>query len=260
MNDAGNTGVHWHRWPGRGFPLVLLHGIGSAGSGFAALARASGRDIWAWDMPGYGASRHLVPDWPVARDYGEALRVTLDAAGLDRVDLFGHSLGALIAGGFARACPERVRDLTLSSPALGHRTAHGTLSEATAARIAAFDRDGPEVFAGARAPRLLARPEGAALRMVQDQMAALDPRGHAQASRLLSTGDLLADAAFLTVPTRVIVGARDRITPPESAERLHAVVPEAVRGTLTLVPDAGHALATEAPAAVAACLSEKENA
>ena len=113
---------------------------------------------------------------------------------------------------------------------------------------------GPAAFAEARAPRLLHDPTPAQIDAVRAQMAALDPAGHAQAAHMLSSGDLAADAARLRVPTAVVVGREDRITPPASAAHVHVAIPAAMRGDLTLVPSAGHALAQQAPAALAAAL------
>lgn len=75
--------------------------------------------------------------------------------------------------------------------------------------------------------------------------------GYAQAVRMLASGRLLDDAEKLAVPTHVVVGERDAVTPPENAERLFGHLSAATAGTLSIVPDAGHALSVEAPEAVA---------
>ncbi|MCD1182927.1 alpha/beta hydrolase, partial [Leptospira sp. Pond_2020] len=56
------------------------------------------------------------------------------------------------------------------------------------------------------------------------------------------------------VPTDVIVGAEDVVTPPDSARRAHAALRQPWRGALTLVSGAGHALYQQSPAAFAAAL------
>ena len=75
-----------------------------------------------------------------------------------------------------------------------------------------------------------------------------------QAVRALAAGDLQADAANIAAPTLVAVGAQDVITPPANAHAAFAALPRGLR--LTEVPDAGHALPQEAPAAVAALLQD----
>lgn len=249
--------VTFHSW-GEGEPVaVLLHGIGSASTGFASVAaHLPGWSVLAWDMPGYGATPPLDQEWPDAGDYAQALMIVLENLNVSQVHLLGHSLGALIAARFAVEHPDRVASLVLASPALGHKTPPPALSQAVTDRLAAFDTEGPETFAASRAPRLLANPTGTALATVRNQMARLDPTGHRAAARLLSGGDLLTDVAQLAVPVRVIVGAEDRITPPEAARRCHAACPDALRGSMITCPGAGHALATEAPEALAMALSD----
>jgi pimeloyl-ACP methyl ester carboxylesterase len=85
-------------------------------------------------------------------------------------------------------------------------------------------------------------------------MAALNKTGYAQAVRALGHGDLLADAARITAPTSVAIGAEDAVTPPAGARALHAALSnpcEYQKFTAT-----GHALPQEAPIAVARLLEE----
>ena len=102
------------------------------------------------------------------------------------------------------------------------------LPPAVADRIDALDRLGPERFAAARAPGLLADPAARpdVLRTVEHAMAAIRRPGYDQAARLLAGGRLLDDAAKVDVPTAVLVGAQDRITPPANVRRVF----EALRG------------------------------
>uniref|UniRef100_UPI00016A5482 alpha/beta fold hydrolase n=1 Tax=Burkholderia ubonensis TaxID=101571 RepID=UPI00016A5482 len=95
---------------GRTLPVVLLHGIGSGAASWVCQLDALGasRRVFAWDAPGYGASTPVHGASPAASDYAAALAAWLDALGIDRCVLVGHSLGAIIAGGFARVMPERI--------------------------------------------------------------------------------------------------------------------------------------------------------
>lgn len=248
--------------PGRNGPaLVLLHGIGSHAASFAPLLPQLPDDwrVIAWNAPGYGGSIPLDGDWPVVADYARALAGLYDALDLDRTLLAGHSLGALTAAAFAAEHPGRVTRLLLASPAVGHGVAPGgALGPAARARIDDLDRLGPAAFAAARAPRLVYRPEAnpALVAAVADGMARVTPRGYGQAVRMLASGRLLDDTARLAVPTDVIVGAEDLVTPPEDARRIHAALRPDRRGSFTQVPEAGHALYHQAPAAFAAALAD----
>lgn len=90
---------------------------------------------------------------------------------------------------------------------------------------------------------------------VQAAMSRVTLPGYGQAARMLASGRLLDDAERLMVPTDVIVGAGDLVTPPDGARRAFSALHRAAQGRLTIVPDAGHALYLQAPAAFAAALA-----
>ena len=106
--------------PPRGALVVLVHGWGACVYTFReavpALARA-GRRVLAFDLRGHGLS-----DKPVGRGKYSVdalcadLRDVMDAAGVDRADLLGHSLGGGVALHFALTYPERIRRLVLAAP------------------------------------------------------------------------------------------------------------------------------------------------
>ncbi|WP_417677191.1 alpha/beta fold hydrolase [Pseudodonghicola sp.] len=254
------AGISYLERPGTGPVLVLLHGIGSRAASFTPLLPHLPAEyrVIAWNAPGYGDSDPLDQDWPVAADYARALDRFLDQVVPEgQVMLLGHSLGALMAASFAAARRDRVSRLIFASPALGHGMARGgTLSAAAQSRIDDLERQGAEAFAAARAARLVHDPEAnpEIVALVRSAMSQVKLPGYAQAARMLASGRLLDDAERLSVPTDVIVGAEDRVTPPEGAERAHAALPRAMRGRLTLLPEAGHAIYQQAPARFAAAL------
>jgi pimeloyl-ACP methyl ester carboxylesterase len=243
-----------------GTSIVLLHGIGSNASSFASLMAAfdARHPIFAWDAPGYGASTPVTADWPDASDYAAALTHLLDQLEISRCAVAGHSLGTLIAARFALTSPSRVAALFLLSPALGYGVQRGdALPSAVAARLTELDRLGPEKFAAARAPSLLADPAARpdVLQDVERAMAAVRRPGYDQAARLLAGGRLLADAANIRVPAAVLVGAQDRITPPESARRVFDALSSAAQRHFFEVSAAGHAVCQEHPAEMARAIA-----
>lgn len=255
-----SASIDYRERPGTGPALVLLHGIGSNADSFGPLLPLLPADwrVIAWNAPGYGASEPLAADWPTAADYADALAAFLDRLGLGRVVLAGHSLGALIGAAFAAARPDRVERLLLASPALGHGVVPGAaLSDAAQSRIDDLARLGPAGFARARAPRLVYRAgeNPKLVAAVEAGMARVSSPGYDQASRMLASGRLLDDARRLAVPTDVVVGEEDVVTPPAGARALHAAIPAPVRGRLVEVPAAGHALYTQAPFAFAQALA-----
>lgn len=254
-------GITLRERPGDGEIIVLLHGIGSSAASWTPLIPHLPADarVIAWNAPGYGGSRPLAPDWPVAADYADALTGLVEAERLERFTLAGHSLGCLMGASFAAANPGVVARLILASPALGHGASPGgAISGAARKRIDDLEALGPTAFAKARAPRLLHRPTPVELAAVEAEIAKVSMPGYGQAVRMLASGRLTGDCARLTVPTDVIVGAEDAVTPPDAARKAHAAIPEAARGALILVPGAGHALATQAPRALADIITSRQ--
>jgi pimeloyl-ACP methyl ester carboxylesterase len=83
--------------------------------------------------------------------------------------------------------------------------------------------------------------------------------GYAQASRMLSCADLIADAKSIPLKTLVLVGEQDEVTPPANCRRLFDALMSATP-TLghqwTTIAKAGHAVTQERPAEVAAAIEQ----
>lgn len=239
---------------GRTLPVVLLHGIGSGAASWVRQLDALGasRRVFAWDAPGYGASTPVHGASPAAADYAAALAAWLDALGIDRCVLVGHSLGAIVAGGFARVMPERVAGLLLISPAGGYGSAPGeTRASRRDARLAMLDELGPAGLAAQRSGNMLSGFASEDARAwVRWNMARIVPAGYAQATHLLANADLASDLAGFRGRAAVAVGANDAITPPAACERIAA----ALHVGLQVIPQAGHAGYVEAPAVYSALI------
>jgi 3-oxoadipate enol-lactonase len=114
LAEAGGVRLAYRAWGAPGAPpLVLLHGLGEGSADWDGVAPAFARHcrVYAPDLRGHGRS-----DWPGAYSV-ELMRADvlgfLDALGLDRVDLIGHSMGGLVACLLAQQRPLRVRALIL---------------------------------------------------------------------------------------------------------------------------------------------------
>lgn len=241
--------------------LVFLHGIGSSAESFVDLFDhlPGAYRALAWNAPGYGGSAPLAADWPVAGDYAEALSRFLDAAGVQRAVLIGHSLGTLMAGAFARTSPDRVAHLVLAASACGYRIAPGAaLPDGVGARIDDLARLGPTEFARTRAARLVFEPEEntETLARVTREMGRVDPKGYAQAVRMLASGDLEATLREVRVPCDFIIGAEDIVTPEEQTTRAAAARASAggPAPRVESIARAGHAVYLQRPAAFAEAL------
>lgn len=95
--DAAGSMVRWVETPGRSPARVFVHGLGGTGSGaFGNVAtdpRLGGHRTLVIDLPGHGHSDR--PDgWAYSLDdHAGAVAAICRAAGIDAIDLIGHSLG-----------------------------------------------------------------------------------------------------------------------------------------------------------------------
>ncbi len=103
---------------GEGEPIVLVHGMGCSVYSWRLLIPLLSDEykVYAFDLPGFGLS-----DKPSDYDYslesqGEFVIDFLDAVGLDKTILLGHSMGGVIVGYAAAKHPERVSKLVLNNP------------------------------------------------------------------------------------------------------------------------------------------------
>lgn len=136
MTRAGATAdraaVSVLRWPGAGnsaarAPVILLHGSPGSAAGFGDLApllAAEGRDVYAVDLPGFGASAKWVPSYAVTA-HARATLAAMDELGLGRAHVVGWSMGGGVGLQMAALEPERLASLTLLA-SIGSQRAEGS--------------------------------------------------------------------------------------------------------------------------------------
>lgn len=246
-----------YRENGAGSPLVLLHGISSGSGSFVHQLEglATRHRVIAWDAPGYGESTPLRAAAPSVADYACSLAALLDALGLSRVTLVGHSLGAIVATRFAADAAASVDRLLLLNPARGYGNAPPEIREKKLdERLAAMARLGPAQLALQRCDALLsANASQAARELVVANASRLVPAGYAQAARMLADADVCADARGYPGPVLVACGSEDGITPEAACREIALAFPNAEYRSL---PGLGHASYIENPEAVNAIVAE----
>jgi pyruvate dehydrogenase E2 component (dihydrolipoamide acetyltransferase) len=249
---VGDTTLRFLRQGEGGESLLLLHGFGGDLNNwlFNAEPMSADRTVYALDLPGHGGSAKQVGAGDLDALAG-AVRGFLDAQGVDRVHLVGHSMGGLVATAVAVAQPERVLSLTLvDGVGLGEE----------------IDREYIEGFVAATGrrdlkpvlQRLFADPELVNRQMVDDVLRYKRLDGVDAALRAIA-GDLfpegrqrhrLADElAALDVPVLVVWGERDAIIPAAHAN--------AVAGAeVEVLPGVGHSPHMEAAGSFNELLSQ----
>ncbi len=233
--------------------VVCLHGIGSGSASWLRVAQQlpPGLRLLAWDAPGYGLSTPLEMDKPTALDYARRLQELLHVLEVKDFVLVGHSLGALMAGAYARHLDQgEMQALFLMNPAIGYgrpglEQRRQAVWDQRMAQVASGDMG---LMARQRHQRLLseqATPENREL--VLWIMASLHLGGYQQAVQMLCQEDLLTYLPLSSsVPVAVSCGEVDVVTTPEAC----AGVARACSQHLRLVPQAGHASYVEQPGAM----------
>ncbi|MEX8195016.1 alpha/beta fold hydrolase [Comamonas guangdongensis] len=242
------------------FAVVLLHGISSGAASWLDLALALGDKarVLAWDAPGYGASTPLTRPAPGDADYARALEQSLQALGVRRCLLVGHSLGALMAARLAGTASGLVEQLVLISPAGGYGAPAKAEQQAKVrqGRLAALAEKGVAGLAAVIDQRLVAAAAPETVRAwVRWNTARMQPQGYAQAVELLCGSDLGQAAGRLSMPVQVWVGEHDVVTPPAACKAWSELL-GADYGTLAA---AGHASPVEQPQAIAQKLASLLN-
>lgn len=229
--------------------LVLLHGFTNTGASWQPVIDAIGERYRAIapDLRGHGTSSEARPVTleAVLRDIG-----SLSAGPFA---LAGYSQGGRIALHAALAMPERVTRLVLigASPGIAdpaERAARRAADERLADELEASDI---QAFAHrwARTPVLADLPGGLQAAAHADRLRNT-PAGLARALRGLGTGalpSLWGRLGELRMPVTLIAGERDRKF-RAIAEEMARLIPSA---TVSVAPEAGHAVHLEAPLAVA---------
>jgi len=207
-----DNGTIHYEMAGQGPPLILLHGVGSNSRSWSRQIQALSANftVIAWDAPGYGRSFDppAPPVKPSLRFYADTLREFLDAIHFERVFLLGHSAGGMMAQEFYRLYSGYVRALILADT----RTRGSRIG--LERRLNAIRTMTPAALAAERGPKLLtSRAPRSLVQEVVDIMSEVRPAGYEFALIAMADSDLREVMRNLQVPTLLIWGDDDEITP-----------------------------------------------
>lgn len=247
-----------------GHEVVLLHGQPGSGADWQQVADRLPRElgIVALDRPGYGASRQAAGGFAFN---ARAVLAELDARGIERAVLVGHSYGGGVALSVAHLAPERVEGLVLlASVGPGCLTGWDRLLAAPLAG---------EVSALAAwwLTPWLARARLAALARLRRRPIAADEHvnwqiwGNAhhdhgplwrsflteQRALVRELGDLTASVPGLRQPVLLVADPHDTLIPVSTTHQLAAVLPDA---RVQLLNQIGHHLPRRGAPKIAAAI------
>lgn len=237
---------HHVEGPGDASVVVLGPSLGTTLAMWDDLAATLAKTyrVVRFDLRGHGGSP--VPPGPYTTDeLAEDVLALTDSLGVDRFAFVGLSLGGAVGQVLGLAHPERLTALVLccTGPSFGDPQ---TWRE-RASRVRA---EGMSWLVGPTrgrwfTPGFLETHPAESGRLL-DMIAATSPAGYAACCDALAAYDVTGRLGEITVPTRVVAGAQDPVSPPSVARVLAQGIPGA---DLVVLDDASHIANIAQPAA-----------
>ena len=242
---------------GIGRPIVLLHAFPLAADMWRAQLDAvpKGCRMIAPDLRGFGGSS--IERLEIGMDdYAADIVRLMDSLLIEKFAVAGLSMGGYVAFGLLRLALRRITGFVLADTRSTADTDGGR--EVRATMLADVRRGGVSILPELMIPKLLGetsrreRPDVVAgtRRLIEaNRRDGIEAAIYALMRRPDSTGDL----SRIDVPTHVVVGEEDGLTPPADSEAMN----RAIRGSrLTVIPRAGHLSNLEVPDAFSTTINE----
>jgi pimeloyl-ACP methyl ester carboxylesterase len=233
--------------------VALIHGAGFDHSAWALHSRwfaHHGFAVLVPDLPGHGRSKG--PALKTIAEMADWIAALLDAAGAAKAHLIGHSMGSLIALETAARHPAKVSALGLIGTAATMTVGPDLLKAAEANDHDAIDMVsiwglGFEAeIGGSLAPGMWMH--GGAQRVLQHCAPGVL---FSDLSACNSYQDALAAGTKVAVPTTLILGEKDMMTPAKAGKALASAIPQA---RTVVLRGAGHMMMAERPDELLAAL------
>ncbi len=229
-------------------PIVFIHGSGDSARIWRLQLEDLSRNqrVFAIDLPGHGERMDTLPEEVTVQDYAKvAHQIIQQELHLDHPVIAGHSLGGAIALAMALAYQSELGGLILIG---------------TGARLRVL----PAILEATRTSPHEARLQLAEMAVAQSNIATV-PQAvlseQAEPGPYILHRDLAACNVFdcmqrlheIHLPTLIICGSEDRLTPVKYSQYLHDHLPGS---TLRIISNAGHYVMREQPEAVNQAIRE----
>lgn len=215
-----------YREIGEGEPLVLLHGVGMRLEAWSPQVEALSRThrVICVDLPGHGESERIAPQARLPEFVAWLARL-LDDLEIAAVNVAGHSMGALIAGGAAASFGDRVRRVALLNGAYRR----GPVAKAAVTERARQIVEGAPIDFDGPLRRWFGDETQAedAYRLTRGWLTAVDREGYATAYRAFAEGDdvYADDWPRVSCPALFLTGQDDPNSTPAMSEAMAAAAP-----------------------------------
>jgi len=227
-------------------PVILIHGAGGTHLNWPPqIRRLAGQRVYALDLPGHGKSEGVARQgiW----EYSAVVAEFMGTLKLKKAIFVGLSMGSAIALQMALRYPKRVLGLGLLGSGAKLRVAPAVLE--SSANTAAFQATVQMVVENSYGPNVDAWVKELAIQRLEET------RPSVLHSDFLACDsfDVMGKVSKIHVPTLLICGAKDRMTPVKFSEYLR----DHIQGAkLEIVEGAGHMVMIEKPDETAKILEE----
>ncbi|HRJ58956.1 MAG TPA: alpha/beta hydrolase [Anaerolineales bacterium] len=227
-------------------PLILLHGAGgSLLSWHPYIRRLANTTVYALDLPGHGKSagqpRQSIEE--IARD----VSAFLEALRIETVVIAGLSMGSGIALTLGLKYAHKVVGLALLGGGSKLRVANSILENAgnPSTFESAVDLINANCFSAYAAPDMVA--------LSKQNMLSMSPAGLLADFTACNQFDVTDQLSRIQVPTLILCGAEDRMTPLKLSQTLKDRIPNS---ELHILEKTGHMLTLEQPETIASLLGD----
>jgi pimeloyl-ACP methyl ester carboxylesterase len=234
----------------QGKPAVLiLHGWGSSSDSWVEVQRMlaeKGYRVIVPDLPGFGKTQAPLDIWGV-EEYADFVSQFAEQMGIEKFVLVGHSFGGQTAIQFAIAHPEKVEKLVLIASA-GVRRTPGVLKALVMgiAKIASF------VLYLVPSQELRNNIKHAMYMIIRRRDYVRTQGIMRDVFKKVITQDLTAKFSKISMPTLIIWGDKDELTPVQDAYLMGELIPNS---KLEIIPGGKHALNFQSPEKLAEKIS-----
>lgn len=209
---------------GEGEPLLLIHGVGLNAEAWRPQIEtfSSTHRVIAIDMLGHGQTQ-VAPGVPSLEDYVAQAKRLLDALGIERTNVVGHSMGGMVALGLALAHPDRVLRVGVLNTVYQREPQARSAVEARAVSIALHGGGDVELpldrWFGSDYPHVRG--------LVRDMLTTANLPGYAAAYRVFATSDRAFSGSLqqLSMPALFATGDGDPNSTPAMSAAMAMAAP-----------------------------------
>jgi len=255
MPKVNANGINiYYEIHGAGEPLVLIAGLGYSSWMWHKMVRGLAKHFQVITFDNRGVGETDKPAGPyTAQMLADDTAGLLNALGIARAAILGHSMGGFVAQAFALTYPAMVSKLILSATNFGGPRAIPVTPEALAVltdiKSDPIERLKRGILISCAPGFGEAHPE-----IVQEWLDfrvkhPIDPAAY-QAQLAIGLALVSEEACFepklknITAPTLILFGEHDKVVPPGNAELLAKQIPNS---TIRILPNAGHFFPIEVP-------------